>query len=154
MFAMCCDYRIMSNDVPNAVIGLNEVALGISVPRYWVQMYVQQLGVLRAEQSLLTGRMLTPSEALAGGLLHSLVPKADLIPAAEKALGAYLKHPDAGRIITKQSARGEFAERWQAFCQQEAQGAWELLSSPPITAALGAVLAQLSGAPAAPKSKL
>ncbi len=35
--ALCCDYRIMSNDVPGATIGLNEVALGISVPRYWIQ---------------------------------------------------------------------------------------------------------------------
>lgn len=156
MLAMCCDYRVMTNDVPGATIGLNEVALGISVPRYWIQLYLQQLGLTRAEQALMTGRMLSPAEAVAGGLLHATVPKAELMPAAEKALAAFLRNPDAGRVLTKLDSRRVLAQQWQAYCKEEAQSAWRVLESPQITEVLGGVLAKLSAgaAGAAPKSKL
>ena len=195
---MCCDYRIMTSDVAGATIGLNEVALGISVPRYWVQLYIQQLGVLRAEQSLFTGRMMTPEQALSGGLLHQLTAKAALMAEAEKTMATYLRNPDAGRIATKLDARRTFAQQWQGYCSEEAANAWNsqqhgdcsgdgwraaapvwrphamllyltcaliaalacpaalltVLSSPPITAALGGVLARLSGGAAPAKAKL
>lgn len=32
MMAMCCDHRVMT---VNGSIGLNEVQLGIAVPKYW-----------------------------------------------------------------------------------------------------------------------
>lgn len=124
ILAMCCDYRIMTSDVGGATIGLNEVALGISVPRYWVQLYIQQLGVLRAEQSLFTGKMMTPEQALSGGLLHQLTTKAALMTEAEKTMAAYLRNPDAGRIATKLDARRTFAQQWQGYCAEEADNAW------------------------------
>ena len=123
--ALCCDYRIMTNDVPNATIGLNEVALGISVPRYWAQLYIQTLGRTRAEQSLLSGKMLTPTEAVAGGMLHHLTSKAALMGDAEKALSVFLRNPDAGRITTKMESRANFAKQWQGYCEEEAKNAWK-----------------------------
>ena len=153
---MCCDYRVMTSDVAGATIGLNEVALGISVPRYWIQLYIAQLGLTRAEQALMTGRMLTPEEAVAGGLLHAAVPKSDLMSTAEKALAGFLRNPDAGRVLTKMDSRRVLAAQWQAYCKEEAQNAWAVLESPQVTQVLGGVLAKLSGgaAGAAPKSKL
>lgn len=37
--SLCCDARIMT--AGNGTIGLNEVALGIPVPKYWVQVMAQ-----------------------------------------------------------------------------------------------------------------
>lgn len=158
IFSICCDYRLMTSDVPGAVIGLNEVALGISVPRYWAQLYERLLGNRAAEASLLTGKMLTPEQALQGGLLNALTTKANLLTDAEAALQVFLRNPDAGRIITKQSLRGELAKKWQDYCEEEARGAWAMLSTPAVSGALGQVMAKLSGGAAgaskSPKAKL
>ncbi len=89
------------------------------------RLYVKTLGRTRAEQSLLSGQMLSPAEALAGGMLHQLVPKAALMAEAEKALGLYLRSPDAGRIATKVDARGFLAKQWQAYCDEEARAGWK-----------------------------
>jgi 3,2-trans-enoyl-CoA isomerase len=124
VFAMCCDYRLMTSDVPGAVIGLNEVALGISVPRYWIRLYERQLGNKAAELALLTGSMLTPEQAVKGGLLHAAVPKAELSSAGEAALKRMLAFPDAGRVATKRELRAEFAKQWRDYGDEEAKGAW------------------------------
>jgi 3,2-trans-enoyl-CoA isomerase len=146
IFSLCCDYRVMTSDVAGASIGLNEVALGISVPRYWVHLFIQLLGPTRGELALLSGQMLSVEKALEGGLLHALVPKASLIPEAERALSKlFLSKPDAGRVATKLDARREFAQKWQDYAPEEAANAWKMLSSPQITAAMGAVLQRLSG---------
>lgn len=46
---------------------------------------------------------------------------------------------------TKRNLRGDYAAEWAAFAEPEAEGAWQMLSSPDVTAALGAVLERLSG---------
>lgn len=46
---------------------------------------------------------------------------------------------------TKANLRAEFAEEWAAFAAPEAEGAWQMLSSPAVVEALGAVLQRLSG---------
>jgi len=153
IFALCCDYRLMTNDVPNASIGLNEVALGIPVPRFWVTRFLEALGSTRGELALLSGRMLTPEQAQQGGLLHQLVPKDNLMAEAEKALNTlFLRHPDAGRIGTKRDARAALAKQWIEYAPQEAAGGWKMLSAPQTVAALGQVMQKLSGAK--PQAKL
>lgn len=154
-FAMCADYRVMTGDVRGANIGLNEVALGMSVPLYWAQLFASYLPKRTAEQCLLTGRMLSAQEALDGGLVDELVPKAELLASAEAALQRYLRQPDLGRVITKHLLRAEFAQKWMAYCDEEAANAWSALSSPQMTAALGKVLARLAGGDKdKPKAKL
>lgn len=46
---------------------------------------------------------------------------------------------------TKLNLRADFAQEWAAFAEPEAQGAWQMLSSPAVVEALGAVLQRLSG---------
>ncbi len=45
---------------------------------------------------------------------------------------------------TKKLLRADFAREWVAYATPEAEGAWALLSSPPVVATLGAVLQRLS----------
>jgi len=43
--ALCCDYRIQSE---KGTLGLNEVALGIPVPKYWAKLFCEVAGRTKA----------------------------------------------------------------------------------------------------------
>lgn len=59
MMAMVCDHRIMSSV---GAIGLNEVQLGILVPKYWGLLMARLIGLKAAEKLLTVGKMVTPQE--------------------------------------------------------------------------------------------
>eukprot|EP00913_Durusdinium_trenchii_P001859 g1721.t1 len=48
MLAMCCDWRIITYD---GSMGLNEVALGIPVPRVWCELMAKLIGLHPAEDA-------------------------------------------------------------------------------------------------------
>ena len=56
--------------------------------------------------------------------------------------------------MTKRNIRGDFAAEWEAFCEGEVEGAWAMLSSAKVAAALGGVLERLSGGRKPPPSRL
>ena len=68
-----------------------------------------------------------------------------LLPAAEAAMWKLLGVPDSGGIVVKQRFRDEFAREWEAYPEQEVEGAWALLAAPGTVRALEATLARLSG---------
>lgn len=147
--SMCCDYRLMTEQ---GSIGLNEVALGISVPKMWAALMARLVGQAPSEKLLQFAAMLKPREALRLGLVDEVVPKDGLLEAAETAMRNMLQAPDASRAETKRLMRGDFAREWAAYAEAEVDYAWELLVSPGVVAQLGAVLERLSGGK--PKSKL
>ncbi len=59
MMSMCCDHRLIT---PNGTMGLNEVQLGIPVPKFWAQLMQRLLGVKAADKLLLTGKMINAQE--------------------------------------------------------------------------------------------
>lgn len=97
--ALCCDYRIITE---TGSIGLNEVALGISVPKFWGLLMQRVVGSGPAEKLLQFAVMTTPDEAKELGLVDDVVPKMKLQAAAESALMELLKAPDAGRAVRYQ----------------------------------------------------
>jgi 3,2-trans-enoyl-CoA isomerase len=96
--ALCCDYRIMTE---TGAIGLNEVALGISVPKYWGLLMQRIVGAGPAEKLLQFAVMATPDEAKELGLVDDVVPRHKLQTAAEAAMTELLKAPDAGRAVSE-----------------------------------------------------
>ena len=144
--ALCCDYRIMtpSTDTPGAKIGLNEVAIGILVPKYWAGLMVRTIGCQgRAEKLLLFGQMVTPEEALKLGMVDELSVKAELLATAEKRMQAFLQLPDLGRQLTKGWLRDEYSRAWEAYGEEEAKMGYQALSSPAMVKALGGALVKL-----------
>lgn len=78
--AMACTFRIASE---NAMFGQPEVKLGI-IPGYGgTQRLARLVGRGQAAQLLVTGEMISASEALRIGLVNQVVPQAELIPTAE-----------------------------------------------------------------------
>lgn len=94
------------------------------------------------------GRLPAPAGATGQkGLLYSSRPLLPLLSRPVVSLTPPLALPHAAPHVqaTKANLRAEFAEEWAAFAAPEAEGAWQMLSSPAVVEALGAVLQRLSG---------
>lgn len=149
MLAMCCDVRLMT---PDGGMGLNEVALGIPVPRFWAARMAQLIGQRAADDLVLNGRMIGAAEAARLGLVDQLLPKGELQGAAEARAAALAKLPNAARAATKLSLRQDFCAAWeQYYSGDEPEWGWRMLAQPATVAQLGAVLKRLGGGKAAPK---
>lgn len=67
--SLCCDVRIMTQQ---GHIGLNEVALGISVPPFWARLMANVIGNGPAERLCLTAAVISPQEALKLGMIDQV----------------------------------------------------------------------------------
>ncbi|KAJ3092457.1 hypothetical protein HK102_007081 [Quaeritorhiza haematococci] len=143
VLAMSCDYRVMTEE---GSIGLNEVALGISVPLYWIPLMVSLVGQGKADKLMQYAVMLKPAEALKIGLIDEVVKKEDLLAKAEGIVAKVLRLPDEGRWDTKRKLRQELSEKWEAYAMgDEAKVNWDLLTQPSTVKALEGVIQRLSG---------
>ena len=87
--AIACDYRIMGGG--NYKIGLNEVPVGIVVPRHIFELYAFWLGKHRAYQFLMEGKLMNPQQASDAGLVDVVVPVDQVLETAERKIAHYLK---------------------------------------------------------------
>lgn len=133
VLCLAADHRVMA-DGPYRM-GLNEVAVGLAVPRFLCQVAVARLGQRNAERLLTTGSLVTPAEALAAGFVDEVVAQDDVVATSIAMLQARLAVPDKARRATKAAlraplgdaiARGNdteiesFLESWFApHCQRE-----------------------------------
>jgi 3,2-trans-enoyl-CoA isomerase len=142
--ALCCDYRIWTSDTPGARMGLNEVALGILVPKYWGALLAKTVGCQgRAEKMLLFAKMVEAPEALKLGLVDELTAKATLMECGEERMKQMLSLPDVGRQLTKSFLRDEFSRAWEQYGEEEAEMGFTALSSPEMVKGLGKALERL-----------
>jgi enoyl-CoA hydratase/carnithine racemase len=102
--AMACTFRIASE---NAMLGQPEVKLGI-IPGYGgTQRLPRLVGKGVALQILLTGEMVSASEALRIGLVNQVVPVAELMPTAESIARKIMANgPVAVRLCLEAVNRG------------------------------------------------
>lgn len=89
VMALACDYRVMAEG--QYIIGLNEVPVGIIVPNSIFQLYSFWIGKAEAAQSLLTGKLYNPEEALKVGLVDDVVKNESLLTAAERKIKKYME---------------------------------------------------------------
>lgn len=102
--ALCCDIRIASED---AQFGLPETSLGIIPAAGGTQTLPRAIGRGKALEMLLTGSRLNSAQALQSGLVNSVVCRAELLPAAEKAARTIAScDPRAVRAVKEAVLRG------------------------------------------------
>jgi len=102
--ALCCDIRLASDD---ARFGLPETGLGIIPAAGGSQTLPRTIAQSAALEMLMTGRWLTAPEALRLKLVNHIVPRPDLLPAADqmaKKIKSY--HPLAVRYAKQAVTRG------------------------------------------------
>ena len=102
--ALCCDIRIASED---ARFGLPEVGLGIIPAAGGTQTLPRIIGRAKALEMLLTNRWVNGKEAYEMGLVNQVVPKDQLLPAAEKMASQIASYdPRAVRAAKQAVVRG------------------------------------------------
>jgi enoyl-CoA hydratase len=108
---LACDVRIGS-DAP-AKIGLNEVAIGMPLPRFALDLARYRMPPTQFDGALL-GRVLAPDDAVRAGYLDRVVPAPALVgEALEEA--RQLANLSTGAVSqTKRSARGPIADAFLA----------------------------------------
>lgn len=88
VIALACDARVMAEG--KYIIGLNEIPVGIIVPDSIFHLYAFWLGKANASRNLLEGKLFSPEEALAIGLVDELVNPASIMTAAERRVRKYM----------------------------------------------------------------
>jgi enoyl-CoA hydratase len=87
-------------------IGMNEVAIGLTVPRFAVEIARQRLTPAYFSRVVINAEMVGPVEALTAGFFDRVVPFAELEGAAQAAAQALSTLNMAAYAATKARARG------------------------------------------------
>jgi enoyl-CoA hydratase len=118
VLAMACDRRIAIDD-ESARIGLNETALGMTLPTWAVVIARAAIRPDRVADTMLLGRVFAPADAAATGIVERAVPRAgfDVAVAAAAAEAAAL--PTKAYAGTKFKLREADAERARAEIAQD-----------------------------------
>ena len=84
-FEIClaCHYRVAS-DAPGLLLGLPEVQVGLLPGAGGTQRLLRMLGILGAMPYLLEGKHVSAAKALEAGMIHTVVPAAELLGSAKQ----------------------------------------------------------------------
>lgn len=143
VLALACDHRIMA-DGPYR-IGLNEVAVGIPMPRWLAHWAVAILGRRHAERMLQLGALVEPAEALYVGLVDAVVAQESLMDAALAEVALRLDVPAVARRGTKVALRGDALAAMEQAAEADTDALLHGWYSPECRAVMGALVSRLAG---------
>jgi enoyl-CoA hydratase len=103
-------FLLLASDVRLGVqgpfrIGLNEVAIGITIPSFGIELARHRLTPSAFQRTAVTGEMFSPDEAVLAGFLDRAVEPATLDEAVEQKALALAKLDFASHAATKQRVR-------------------------------------------------
>jgi enoyl-CoA hydratase len=101
---MSSDHRIAAEG--DYRIGMNEVAIGLTVPRFAIEVARQRLTPAYFSRVVMTAEMFGPAEAVTAGFCDRVVPSDQLEKAADETAQALSKLNMAAHAATKARARG------------------------------------------------
>ena len=101
-YALACDLRIASD---RAKFGLPEVSLGILPGGGGTQRLPRLVGSAKAAELMFTADIISAEEALALGLVNSVVPAEELLEAAQKLAARILKNAPLAVVYAKKCLR-------------------------------------------------
>lgn len=109
---LCADVRIGAGGPFK--IGLNEVAIGMTVPRFGVEIARQRLAPAHFSLALLTAELYSPERAVVAGFLDRAVPAEELAAAGKEAARALARIDLTAHAATKRHARGQAIDALRA----------------------------------------
>ncbi|HLF56669.1 MAG TPA: enoyl-CoA hydratase/isomerase family protein [Thermoanaerobaculia bacterium] len=112
VMAIFCDHRVMADG--DFKIGLNEVRVGLSLPRAIASALELVVGARQAMRLGTGGLLLTAAEALAVGLVDELVPPEAVVERAHEVARDYLALPPIAMSTTRALGRARLVELFDA----------------------------------------
>ena len=100
---LACDHRIGA-DGPFKT-GLNEVAIGLTIPHYGIELARHQLASTWFDHATVTAKLYSPAEAERAGFFHELVAPGDVLARATEAARALGTLDPTAHEGTKQRSR-------------------------------------------------
>ena len=144
VLALMCDERICIDD--GAKIGLNETQLGIGLPAIVIEPLRAAVPPSSLAPIALEGRLFSPREAHALGLVHELAPEASLLARALERARALAGPPATAVAQVKRALRTPILEAIQRTADLETEAWLDTWFSPDAQARLRAAAAGLRGA--------
>jgi enoyl-CoA hydratase/carnithine racemase len=123
VIAIFCDTRIAAQG--KFKIGLNEVQVGLPVPRVILSAFIRLVGQRQAERLAVRGALISPDEALSCGLVDQVVAPDEVVPKALDWCREILKLPASAMLSTRKTLRADYA---QIFDSQSAATRDEMTS--------------------------
>jgi enoyl-CoA hydratase len=109
LLLLACDHRIGA--AGDWKIGLNEVSIGLTMPRWGVELGRYRLAPTRLEWCLTLGQTGSPEDAVAAGFLDRVVPPGDVLDEARATAGRLAGLQTAAVGGTKQRLRRRVVDR-------------------------------------------
>jgi enoyl-CoA hydratase len=100
-------------------LGLNEVAIGMIIPHYGVEIARMRLNASWFNHATLTGAMYSPDEAVRAGFLDAVFPAADLMARAREEAARLRSLNMPAYVGTKQRVRGPALAKLREGIDQE-----------------------------------
>ena len=114
---MSSDHRIAAEG--DYRIGMNEVAIGLTVPRFAIEIARQRLTPAYFSRTVMTGEMFGPTEAVTAGFFDRVVAPDQLERSAEETAQALAGINLAAHAATKARARGAVIKMIRAMIDED-----------------------------------
>ena len=143
VLSLCCDRRVMAEG--DYAIGLNEVRIGIPVPRIVADLATRAVGRRVGEALCVSGKLLTPAEALEVGFVDEVVPVGDVVAAARRWCEDIIQAPSQALGDTRSVLRRDLVESIQSHSKDDVRLLADQWFQPELQTAMSDLVTQLKG---------
>jgi enoyl-CoA hydratase/carnithine racemase len=141
VLALCCDWRVMAEG--DFTIGLNEVRIGIPIPDLVADLAIRAVGARAGEALCISGRLLSPEEALEVGFVDALARAGEVVSAALRWCEQLVELPEHALVGTRSVMRGDLIEKIRRHRKEDARRLTELWFQPELRGAMEMLVARL-----------
>lgn len=145
ILACACDHRLMAQG--SGRIGVPEQRVGIPFPTLALEILRHVSPAAHLQELVCGGRIYTPDEALAWGLVDQVVEPENLLERAVEVAASYAAIPPATFRLTKRQLRRPTLERYEAYAPTFDPEVMEIWSEPQTAEVIRTYLERTLGKP-------
>jgi enoyl-CoA hydratase/carnithine racemase len=143
VLALCCDWRVMAEG--EFTIGFNEVRIGFPVPRVLADLATRAAGRRVGESLCVSGRLLTPLEALEVGFVDEVAPVSDVVAAARRWCEHIIEAPAGALASARSVLRRDLVEAVRSHREEDIRSLTAKWFEPELQSAMKELVARLKG---------